>query len=70
MKTCITDERRAVHEATELAAVALVAPFAFWLARQKTLPPWARTSSLLLAVGTLAVDGSLLLTWPKRDPSK
>ena len=59
-ETCITDDQRELHVASEAVAVFAVTPFMFWLAAQKSLPDWARGASLVIGAGTLAVDGYLL----------
>jgi hypothetical protein len=60
---CIEDEQRELHVTSEAIAVVFVVPFMFYLALQKELPAWARAVSFGLGVGTLAVDGTLLLKY-------
>jgi len=57
---CIPPAQRSLHVVTEAVAVFAIAPFMFWLATKKQLPPWARGTSLAIAAGTLLVDGWLL----------
>lgn len=64
--TCISDDRRAFHVATEAASVLLVAPFAVWLATRPGLPRWARAGAVALALGIVVVDGGLLATWSQQ----
>ena len=54
---CITENQRRAHIATELAALAVVMPFSFWLAGRRELPMAARALSGAIGVGTLVVDG-------------
>lgn len=61
MTHCIPEQQRQVHVVTEAIAVLVVAPFLFYLTAQRSLPPWARAVSFGVGVGTLLVDGSLLL---------
>lgn len=58
----ISERRRAVHIASELAALGLSVPFLFWASRQ-TSNPIARAGLQMLALATLAVDGVLLGAW-------
>ncbi len=58
---CIPEEQRKLHVTTEAIAVFAVAPFMFYLTAQRKLPVWARAVSFGVGVGTLLVDGSLLL---------
>lgn len=64
---CITPTQRNIHVTSESIAVLVAAPFSFWLAMQKTLPDWARTLSAAIGVGTLLVDGGLLISYLKKD---
>lgn len=64
---CISPTQRNIHVTSETVAVLVAAPFSFWLAMQKTLPDWARTLSAVIGVGTLLVDGGLLLSYLKKD---
>jgi hypothetical protein len=57
---CITPEQRTLHVAAETVAVVAVAPFMIWLGTRKELPTWARVASVMVGVGTLAIDGHLL----------
>jgi hypothetical protein len=59
-EVCIDDSQRRLHVTSEAIAVAFVTPFMLYLAWQRALPAWARAVSFGIAVGTLAVDGSLL----------
>ena len=58
----VSDQRRAVHVASELAAIAVGAPFLWWASNQ-TQNPAARAGLRTLALATLLIDGGLLLSW-------
>lgn len=59
----IDPAQRRVHVASELIAVLLVVPFGLYLAADSRQRSWVRLAGGALAVGTLIVDGSLLLRW-------
>ncbi len=63
---CIDDDQRQLHVTSEAIAVTLVAPFMFYLAWQKGLPAWARAVSFGIGVGTVLVDGKLLLDYLRK----
>lgn len=65
-EVCIDDDQRAMHVTSEAIAVAFVAPFMLYLAWQKELPTWARAVSFGIGVGTLAVDGALLVKYLRK----
>ncbi len=58
----VSEQRRAVHVASELAALGLSVPFLLWASGQ-TSNPIARAGLQMLAVATLVVDGVLLGAW-------
>lgn len=64
--TCIDEEQRSLHVTSEAIAVAFVVPFMFYIAWQKSLPAWARAVSFGIGVGTIAVDGSLLVKYLRK----
>lgn len=61
----ITRTQRHVHVAAETVAVFAVVPFMGYLATRKELPDWARATSGAIALGTLIIDGGLLLAYTK-----
>lgn len=61
----VTEGQRNLHVSSEAVAVFAVAPFMFWLAFQD-LPKWARRTSAVIGLGTVLVDGYLLLQYLKR----
>ena len=67
MRVQIPEAQRRVHIATEALALIVVAPFSLWLATRKDLPPLARVTAGAIGVGTLLVDGALLLQWRSDD---
>lgn len=56
-----------MHRATEALAVFVLAPMQIWVGLQKRydLPMWFRASSIAFGVGTIVVDGGLLLRFWK-----
>ncbi len=63
----IPEAQRRVHIATEALALLVIAPFSFWIATRKELPPLARVTAGAIGVGTLLIDGALLLEWHRDD---
>jgi hypothetical protein len=61
-EVCISPEQRRVHVAGEVLAVAVVAPLLLYVAAT-TKDPVARSVSLAVGLGTLAVDSWLLWRW-------
>jgi hypothetical protein len=59
----VSRAQRRVHIASELAAVAIVAPLALTLAWRDGLPGPLRVAFLAVGLGTLAIDGWLALRW-------
>lgn len=68
-EVAISKEQRNVHVTTEAFAVAVAAPFSLWLALSPAvaLPTWARYLSGFIGVGTLVVDGGLLLSYLRKE---
>ena len=66
----ITENQRRAHIATELAALAVVMPFSFWLAGRRELPIAARVLSGAIGVGTLVVDGIFIARYVQLSESK
>ncbi len=66
---CITENQRRAHIATELAALAVVMPFSFWLAGRRELPIAARVLSGAIGVGTLVVDGIFIARYVQLSKS-
>lgn len=66
---CITENQRRAHIATELAALAVVMPFSFWLAGRRELPVAARVLSGAIGVGTLVVDGIFIARYVQLSKS-
>jgi hypothetical protein len=62
----ISRGQRHVHVAAETVAVFAVVPFMGYLATRKELPDWARATSGAIAVGTLIIDGGLLLSYTRK----
>ena len=62
---CISRAQRNVHVATEVVALATI-PILVWVARRPDCPPWIRRAAGLMALGTVIVDGGLLLSWAGR----
>ncbi len=67
---CITENQRKAHSATELAALAVVMPFSFWLAGRRELPIAARALSGAIGVVTLVVDGIFIARYVQLSESK
>lgn len=63
----ISAEQRDVHVVFEALAVAVAAPFSFWLATRSYLPTWARVVSGAIGAATVLVDGGLLLSYSRED---
>ena len=63
----VTGRRRALHIASERAALLVAAPGLVWASYQ-TPVPLARWGLRLLAAATVFVDGALLSQW-RRGPS-
>lgn len=65
---CISKSQQKVHQATEALAVFVAAPFTAWLALKPSdkLEPWERTGLGILTIGTLIVDGGLLISWLRK----
>lgn len=59
----IEEEQRNLHVVSETIAVVAVAPFMFWLAAREELPTWSRWVSGLIGLGTVLVDGGLLVRY-------
>ena len=66
MNSLVSLQRRRIHVGTELLAVAIAVPMLWSIAAAPRLTDSHRSFLRLLAVGTLLVDGWLLLQW-KRD---
>ncbi|KKN30581.1 hypothetical protein LCGC14_0832450 [marine sediment metagenome] len=66
---CITENQRKAHIATELAALAVVMPFSFWLAGRRELPIAARALSGAIGVVTLVVDGIFIARYVQLSKS-
>ena len=66
---CITESQRRVHIAAEAVALAVVAPFTFWLATRRELPTAARALSAAIGATTLVVDGVLISRYLKGSTS-
>lgn len=62
----MTPRRRAVHKASETAALVVGVPFLLWAA-SVTPHPVARVGLSLLAFATAAVDGWLLSKWKSEN---
>lgn len=60
---CIDEQQRQLHVVAEAIAVTCVVPFMFYIATQKALPAWARAVSFGIGVGTIAIDGKLLVDY-------
>lgn len=69
---CISENQKKLHVTTEALAVFVAAPFTAWLALKPrdTIEPWERTGLAVLTVGTLLVDGGLLLKWATTKKKK
>ena len=65
--TCITESQRNLHVTTEALALAVVAPFMFYLSAQRELPTWARAASFGIGAGTLVIDGALLWSYLRQE---
>ena len=63
---CISKAQRNIHVATEVLALAAV-PVLVWTATRPDCPPWIRKAAGIMAVGTVIVDGGLLLGWAARE---
>lgn len=65
----ISEDQRTVHMAFETFALIIGVPFLTYLALNKDLPNWARVISGAMALGTVVVDGGLLLSYMNRKQS-
>lgn len=67
MSACITRKRRDAHIASEVLTVAFTVPFLWHVAKQPGLDEKVRLGLRAISVGSLLIDGYLLLfAWPKR----
>ena len=56
-------EDRTLHIVSEAIAVLVVVPWLIWIVWKKELSDIDRLFLLVLAIGTLLVDGYLLIKW-------
>lgn len=69
MTICINPQQQRLHVASELVAVLLVAPVTLYMASKAT-DPTTRAIGMAIGIGTLAVDGWLLLRWISGQTAK
>lgn len=63
-EVCISKTQRNVHVAAEALAVFVVAPLTGYIAwKNKDLPDWSRVFLGAVAVGTIVIDGGLLISY-------
>jgi len=59
---CVSERQRQIHVASEAVAVVAIAPLLLYVAAT-TKDPVARSVTLAVGLGTLAVDSYLLWRW-------
>jgi len=64
-RAVISAAQRKVHIVSEIVAVVAVVPFMAYLALDKRQTDVVRGASGAIAIGTLIVDGGLLMRWLK-----